>query len=302
MKAEFDFDAHARQRIDYIGVTFRTRTIEEVREILIKMRADLWDDVKAGRIKVPIDKTYPLAEAKAGHEHMRDQPALRQDFADPVDARARIVTRRKRRKLPVARHQEWRHHPGEDRHAVSPEFHQHHARRGRGACDARNAKRHGSVKANDRRCAGPSVEGGIRRLEMGARAQAAVARAVHHREARADDGRGRRRSRRHRAAVLAGRPQRLCARSRQALSQPLRRHGPHRAGEAGVGGAAAEVEGAARHEGHPADVPARAGRDAAARRLGFPGGREGRRADHVLRARTTCRSSARSPSAIRGCR
>ena len=71
MKAEFDFDAHARQRIDYIGVTFRTRTLEEVREILIKMRADLWDDIKAGRIKVPIDKTYPLADAKAGHEHMR---------------------------------------------------------------------------------------------------------------------------------------------------------------------------------------------------------------------------------------
>ena len=71
MKAEFDFDLHARKRIDYIGVTFRTRTIEEVRDILVKMRNDLWDDVKAGRIKVPIDKTFPLAEAKAGHEHMR---------------------------------------------------------------------------------------------------------------------------------------------------------------------------------------------------------------------------------------
>lgn len=71
MKAEFDFDLHARNRIDYIGVTFRTRTLEEVREILVKMRTDLWDDVKAGRIKVPIDKTYPLAEAKAGHDHMR---------------------------------------------------------------------------------------------------------------------------------------------------------------------------------------------------------------------------------------
>jgi NADPH2:quinone reductase len=71
MKAEFDFDLHARKRIDYIGVTFRTRTVEEVREILVKMRADLWDDVKAGRIRVPIDKTYPLAEARAGHEHMR---------------------------------------------------------------------------------------------------------------------------------------------------------------------------------------------------------------------------------------
>ena len=71
MKAEFDFDAHARQRIDYIGVTFRTRSIEEVRDILQKMRADLWDAVKAGKIKVPIDKTFPLADAKAGHEHMR---------------------------------------------------------------------------------------------------------------------------------------------------------------------------------------------------------------------------------------
>lgn len=71
MKAEFDFDLHARNRIDYIGVTFRTRSIEEVREILVKMRDDLWDDVKAGRIKVPVDKTYPLADAKAAHEHMR---------------------------------------------------------------------------------------------------------------------------------------------------------------------------------------------------------------------------------------
>jgi NADPH:quinone reductase-like Zn-dependent oxidoreductase len=71
VKAEFDFDLHARQRIDYIGVTFRTRTVEEVRDILVKMRTDLWDHVKAGRIRVPIDKTYPLAEARAGHEHMR---------------------------------------------------------------------------------------------------------------------------------------------------------------------------------------------------------------------------------------
>ena len=71
MKAEFDFDAHARQRIDYIGVTFRTRTIDEVREILVKMCADLWDAVSAGKFKVPIDKAYKLDEAKAGHEHMR---------------------------------------------------------------------------------------------------------------------------------------------------------------------------------------------------------------------------------------
>ncbi len=71
MKAEFDFDLHARNRIDYIGVTFRTRTIEEVREILVKMRGDLWSAVTSGKIRVPIDKTFPLADARAGHEHMR---------------------------------------------------------------------------------------------------------------------------------------------------------------------------------------------------------------------------------------
>ena len=30
----FNFDLHAARRINYIGVTFRTRTIEEVRENL----------------------------------------------------------------------------------------------------------------------------------------------------------------------------------------------------------------------------------------------------------------------------
>jgi NADPH2:quinone reductase len=71
MKAEFDFDTHARKRIDYIGVTFRTRSIEEVRDILVKMRADLWEAVKGGKFRVPIDKTYPLDQARAAHDHMR---------------------------------------------------------------------------------------------------------------------------------------------------------------------------------------------------------------------------------------
>ena len=42
MKGEFDFDLHALKRIDYIGVTFRTRTLDEVRDINRAMRADLW--------------------------------------------------------------------------------------------------------------------------------------------------------------------------------------------------------------------------------------------------------------------
>jgi NADPH2:quinone reductase len=62
MKGEFDFDKHAMRRIDYIGVTFRTRSAEEVREINRRMRADLWPAIEAGKLALPIYKTYPLAE------------------------------------------------------------------------------------------------------------------------------------------------------------------------------------------------------------------------------------------------
>ncbi|MGB7036380.1 MAG: zinc-binding dehydrogenase [Xanthobacteraceae bacterium] len=61
-KGEFDFDKHALKRIDYIGVTFRTRSAEEVREINRRWRADLWPALEAGKLSLPIYKTYPLAE------------------------------------------------------------------------------------------------------------------------------------------------------------------------------------------------------------------------------------------------
>lgn len=64
-KGEFDFDLHAMKRIDYIGVTFRTRSADEVREINRRMRADLWPAVEAGKLALPIDRTFPLAEAAA---------------------------------------------------------------------------------------------------------------------------------------------------------------------------------------------------------------------------------------------
>ncbi len=70
-KAEFDFDLHALRRIDYIGVTFRTRSLEEVREIGRRMRADLWDAVTAGKLRLPIDRRFPLDEAPAAQAHMR---------------------------------------------------------------------------------------------------------------------------------------------------------------------------------------------------------------------------------------
>jgi NADPH2:quinone reductase len=70
-RGEFDFDLHALKRIDYIGVTFRTRSVEEVRDIVAAMRADLWPHVESGGLALPIDKTFPLDEAAAALAHMQ---------------------------------------------------------------------------------------------------------------------------------------------------------------------------------------------------------------------------------------
>lgn len=70
-KGEFDYDLHALKRIDYIGVTFRTRSNDEVREIVRAMRADLWGDVESGRLALPIDRTFPLDQAADALAHMK---------------------------------------------------------------------------------------------------------------------------------------------------------------------------------------------------------------------------------------
>ena len=70
-KGEFDFDLHALKRIDYIGVTFRTRSVEEVREINRRMRQDLWGAVEAGKLSLPIDRAFTLDEAAAALAHMK---------------------------------------------------------------------------------------------------------------------------------------------------------------------------------------------------------------------------------------
>lgn len=70
-KGEFNFDLHALRRIEYIGVTFRTRSLEEVRELVQSMRADLWDKVEAGELNLPIDCEFALDDAPAAVEYMK---------------------------------------------------------------------------------------------------------------------------------------------------------------------------------------------------------------------------------------
>ena len=68
---DFNFDLHAQRRINYVGVTFRTRTIEEVREVVRTMQSDLWSDVEAGTLKIPIDREFALDEVAEAVEYMK---------------------------------------------------------------------------------------------------------------------------------------------------------------------------------------------------------------------------------------
>lgn len=70
MVAEFDFNLHALRRLKYIGVTFRTRSREEVRDIARRVRADLWPALEAGKLSLPVDKVFPLDAAAAAHARM----------------------------------------------------------------------------------------------------------------------------------------------------------------------------------------------------------------------------------------
>jgi len=50
---------------------FRTRSAEEVREVFRRARADLWPALEAGKLRLPVDRVFPLAEAEAAQQRMR---------------------------------------------------------------------------------------------------------------------------------------------------------------------------------------------------------------------------------------
>jgi NADPH2:quinone reductase len=68
--ADFNFDLHAARRISYIGVTFRSRTIEEIREIFDEVRKDIWPAVESRKLQLPIDKVFAFDDIGKAFEHM----------------------------------------------------------------------------------------------------------------------------------------------------------------------------------------------------------------------------------------
>ncbi|MBI1360053.1 MAG: zinc-binding dehydrogenase [Alphaproteobacteria bacterium] len=70
-QADFDFDTHARRRITLVGVTFRTRSKAEVREINRRMMADIGSAIMAGDLTLPISTIYDFDQLGRALEHMR---------------------------------------------------------------------------------------------------------------------------------------------------------------------------------------------------------------------------------------
>jgi NADPH:quinone reductase len=68
--ADFNFDLHAARRINYIGVTFRTRSIEEIREIFAEVRKDIWPAVETRQLQLPIDRVFAFDDIGKAFEHM----------------------------------------------------------------------------------------------------------------------------------------------------------------------------------------------------------------------------------------
>jgi NADPH2:quinone reductase len=68
--ADFNFDLHAARRINYIGVTFRTRSIEEIREIFDEVRTDIWPAVESRQLQLPIDQVFAFDDIGKAFEHM----------------------------------------------------------------------------------------------------------------------------------------------------------------------------------------------------------------------------------------
>jgi len=83
-RAEFNFDLHAARRITYVGVTFRTRTIEEIRKIFDEVRKDIWGAVESRKLQLPIDRVFAFDDIGKAFEHMESQQAPRQDRRDAV--------------------------------------------------------------------------------------------------------------------------------------------------------------------------------------------------------------------------
>lgn len=75
-RAELDLDLHAAKRITYVGVTFRSSSVSEMRDVNRRMREDLMAAIAARRLALPIDQRFAFNDADAAFARMRSNSHL----------------------------------------------------------------------------------------------------------------------------------------------------------------------------------------------------------------------------------
>ena len=71
MTGEFDFNLHALKRLDYIGVTFRTRSDDEIADIVDRAWADLGGSIETRALALPLHAAFPLDAVADAYAEMR---------------------------------------------------------------------------------------------------------------------------------------------------------------------------------------------------------------------------------------
>lgn len=69
---DFNCDIHALRRINYEGVTFRTRSIDEIRDVYSKMWNDFEKLVVSGELSLPVEKVFDFKDVGKALSFMRD--------------------------------------------------------------------------------------------------------------------------------------------------------------------------------------------------------------------------------------
>lgn len=72
LDATMNLDEFSRKRIHMIGVTFRTRSLDERAAAVQAFARDVLPALASGKVRPVIDSVYPLAEAAAAQERMRE--------------------------------------------------------------------------------------------------------------------------------------------------------------------------------------------------------------------------------------
>lgn len=69
--AQIDLTTLWLKRLQLIGVTFRTRTEQERLECIQACARDMLPFLRAGRVRLPIDRTFAMTDIGAAHEYMK---------------------------------------------------------------------------------------------------------------------------------------------------------------------------------------------------------------------------------------